>query len=169
MADWDTDFIKGQRGVSVVVLTLQQLGYHVQSLQENQTLWHRGDLYVSGIGFVEVKTDYTDYDNVYLEIDVAGKPGWVYASRADYVLVYFVKKGLMYLFPMPDIQRFVAEHYLVLRPKIRTATTYKDGSKWQSSGIPVAIEILCEAIPQTKKWEVLDDEDLLGRANEQLA
>lgn len=56
---------------------------------------------------VEYKTDFQAHrtGNAFLEVDTANKKGWVYTSKADYLLYFVVEDLLIYAIPFATLRK----------------------------------------------------------------
>lgn len=145
----------GARGVERVKKLLSQYGV-VDDLQDDRGWQKRGvDLYAPGLGYVEVKTDRHTPDRVFLEVDVEGsKPGGVFSSRADWLAVYFVKTKQLFLFRLPDLQFWLAQHYALLRATTyRVITSRRGRSVWSVGGVLVPLKVLRENVTSEEVGE----------------
>ena len=139
----------GAAGVEVAKQVLQDNGHgRITDMQGNKAMQKRGvDLLVSGLGYVEVKTDTHPSKNMYFELDVEGKPGAVDRCTADWWCVVFIQCCTMYLIPMPELSHWLREMYRAAKKKdIHTVGSQAGYAKWTARGMVVPTKELMRAL-----------------------
>jgi hypothetical protein len=85
----------------------------------------------------EVKTDTHKPKNLFLELSVGGKPGYVFKTRAEVLLYAFPERDLLYWLEMPKLLHWVHRHGSTFDLKIVTS---RNGTReWQAEGIAVPL------------------------------
>lgn len=153
---WSENYKQGALAVQTVAQVLIKDGHDVTPVMARPGQ-RRGDLYVSDMGYVEVKGDFSGHNSLFLETEVSGKPGWVFASRADWLAYYLHHSGEIYLIRMADLLRFLTEHYVILRQRTRTTLSRRGRQTWTSRGIPVSLDELDGTVSNVLKKEDEDD------------
>lgn len=141
----------GEMGVSTVKTVLRSRGYVVEDLQKDMSMQKRGvDLFVEGVGYIEVKTDSYEPTNFFFELDSSGKPGAVDRSCADYFCVFFFRHHIIYLIPRAELQKWLRDHYANIKEacpnRIKHIGSSQGTSKWQATGLVVPKEELLKDI-----------------------
>ena len=128
----------GAKGAEWVVRALNERDVGITLTDDEQ---HRG---VDGIspqwGRVEIKVDFHDRSpNVFLEVEVDGKPGAIFTSRADVLIYAFPRTGDIYIFPMAWVQYWLAIHLGELKRQgaVREIHTRNHSREWQATGVVV--------------------------------
>lgn len=137
----------GRSGVSVVKKFLTAQGHNVADYDDNQEQQMRGvDIFATGVGNIEVKTDMATTDNVFLEVESMGKPGCIFSSRSDWLYIVFVKQGRIFRVRLPRLQWWLAQHYGLLNSSRMKKTIHsRNGSKkWSVTGFAVPKTVLVE-------------------------
>lgn len=149
----------GRMGVETVISVLQKRGYICKDLQDDMEMQHRGvDLYVEGLGYLEVKTDSHSPENFFLELDVKGKPGAIDRSTADYFCILFPNYQVIYLLPRAELQQWLRENYSWIKDEhpdwIRTIHSTAGKSRWSARGVIVPRTVLMKQVSvATLKWK----------------
>lgn len=145
---WKAQQRVGKWGVRQVSSCLVRLGYVVESVENDKNYFRQDiDLLVRGAKrkrwtTCEVKTDLHETGNVYLETRTAkGRPGCVFASRAQVWLYWFPNMGILLTMRLPDLQLWLAENMVELSSS-HTITSRAGKKTWDVSGYTVPIERL---------------------------
>ncbi len=141
----------GALGVEIAKSVLHKRFGEIKDLQGDMAEQKRGvDLWVEGLGYIEVKTDSHSPERVFLELDVGGKPGAVDRSTSDYFCVLFYRYHLMVIIPRPELQQWLREHYEeIVRDHagwIKTIHSRAGKSTWSARGMAVPRAVLARSI-----------------------
>ena len=139
----------GAMGVTLAKTVLRSRFPNITDLQADMEQQKRGvDLYVEGLGYLEVKTDSHRPRNFFLELSVSGKPGAVDRSTADWFCILFFKHKVLYLIPRSNLQMWLRENYawiLQEHPEWIKRTRSREGkSIWLAEGVIIPRELLIE-------------------------
>ena len=137
----------GRRGVKLAKDILSEQYETVMDLDEDMAAQRRGiDVFVPSLGYLEIKCETYAPKNVFLEIEVAGKPGAIDRSCADYLAYIYPDYGLMLLLPRPELQKWLRENWSwILRERrkwVKKVRSAHKGRKWQATGIAIPINVL---------------------------
>lgn len=111
------------------------------------------DAFVEGLGTVEVKTDrHRDSGNFFFEVEVGGKPGCIFASRADWLLYWFPPDEV-YLIPLPELQYWLAANWRKYAEQRRERDVYsrRGQRKWRAVGIIPRRTTILHEVPGARK------------------
>ena len=153
----------GELGVATVKTVLKDRGYVVKDLQNDKPMQKRGvDLYVEGLGYLEVKTDSYTPTNFFFELDCNGKPGAVDRSCADCFCVYFFRHRVMYLLPRAALQKWLRENYhriVTEQPnRLKRIGSENNGEVWYAHGLVVPKDEVINSIgAEVVSWEEEDE------------
>ncbi len=100
----------------------------------------RGIDFIWDSTWVDIKTDTHDSNNIALEVEVDGKPGVVFSSRAQIWVYIFLKTGVWLILDMPRLQQFVALHYSEY--PLRKVYSANKTKQWSASVLLVPQEVL---------------------------
>lgn len=148
----------GEEGVEIVKRVLGVKYPNIIDLQDDHEMQKRGiDLYIGGLGYVEVKSDSHRTDNLFLELDVGGKPGAIDRSCSDVFCILFFKHATLYLIPRAELQQWLREWYvwnLDNEPgRLKVVHSSAGPASWQARGLVIPTCVLEEAIPGIVKME----------------
>lgn len=140
----------GELGVSVVKEMLRDVG-RIKDFRDNARVQKRGiDLYVEHIGYIEVKTDSHSPKNVFLELEVAGKPGGIDRSCADYIVFLYYRYNVAYVFRRDELQMWLRNNYHTLvaeHPEMYKEILSSSGNNtWSAHGLIVPLKMLTETL-----------------------
>jgi len=153
----------GAMGVQLAKGVLRSRYQHIEDYGEDEEMQRRGiDLYVEGLGFIEVKTDTHKPRNFFFELDVEGKPGAVDRSSADYFCVVFPEHRVIYLVPRPDLQKWLRDNLAWIRRErprwIKTIRSNESGRYWRARGVIVPRRMLMTDIKVSViRWSEKDE------------
>lgn len=155
----------GAMGVQIAKTVLRSRYPEIEDLQNNKAEQKRGiDLYVQGLGYLEVKTDSHSPRNLFLELEVSGKPGAVDRSAADYFCVLFYRWRVVYLIPRPELQKWMRENYAWILEEhpgwVKIIRSRAGRSRWSAKGIALPRRVLMEDI-LVKVIEWTEEEEAL--------
>lgn len=141
----------GEMGVRLAKTVLRYKYPVITDLQDNMEMQKRGvDLYVEGLGYLEVKTDSHSPQRLFLELDVSGKPGAVDRSCADYFCVLFYKHRVMYLVSRSELQQWLREKYAWVQEAhpdwIKVIRSKSNKSTWSARGVVVPRVLLAQEV-----------------------
>ena len=142
--DFGGQFEIGKQGVEILKgLTAGCIDYLNDMDKQKRGI----DLFIPGVGYVEVKTDTTEYENVFLEVDTEGRPGGIFNSRADWLYMVFIKQGVVFSVSLPRVQHWLAQHYGLLNSTCRRTIVSRRGkARWTVGGFIVSRAVLVEEI-----------------------
>lgn len=151
--DWEQQLAAGRHGESRVIRHLLDKGHDVTDVSHDK-VWQRRDVdLVVDQWTVELKTDSHAPVNVFAETTVGGKPGYLYKSRADYLLTLYSRHGVLLWVPLSSLLWWIGEHGPSL--KRRTITSRRSGRVWTAEGLLVPVSGLLSA--GLAKEDHLDD------------
>jgi hypothetical protein len=135
----------GQMGVSIAKSIIRSKYPNIKDFNDDMEMQRRGiDLWVEGLGYVEIKSDSHSSDKLFFELTVMGKPGAVDRCCADYYIVLYYKEHLMLIIKRADLQQWLREHWSWIRTKnptwVKTISSTQNGKYWNSVGITVPRE-----------------------------
>jgi hypothetical protein len=137
----------GAQGEVAVRAWLERAGYTVDDVSADAAERKRDvDCYIEKDGVrlaAEIKTDSHAPDNLFVELTVDDKPGYLYKSRADILLYYFPGAHTLLWLPLASLAWWVHEHASDLK-RIRIKST-RGKRSWYSEGIVVPVAGLVEA------------------------
>ncbi len=145
--DFDEQLSVGRKGVEIVKSLLEEEGNNIVDYNDNQEQQRRGlDLFATHVGNIEVKTDTTDSDNVFLEVESMGTPGCIFKSRADWIYIVFINQGRIFRARLPKLQWWLAQHYGLLNAsRMKKVVQSRRGSNtWSVTGFVVPKTVLVE-------------------------
>lgn len=133
---------KGMLGVKFVKSILRSKYPKIVDYEKDMTMQKLGiDLYVDGLGFVEVKTDLHDTDNFYFEISTSGSPGAIFNSSASWFAILFPKLHEMWLIRRSNLQYWLAMNLGYLEKtypeRFKTITSNRGSRHWSAKGVIV--------------------------------
>lgn len=149
----------GRDGVELAKQILRKHYDTVFDYDNDMETQHRGvDVYVGGLGHIEIKTETYPPKNVFLELSVAGKPGAIDRSCATYLAYIYPDYGLMLLLPRSELQKWLRENFSwILRERrkwVKKVRSAHKGRKWQATGIAVPINIILKDLKVVLiEWE----------------
>lgn len=112
--------------------------------------WQRRDTdaIISGIT-VEIKADSHEPINLFLETDGPGGYGWLFKSRAQRLLYFFPKAGVLYSIPFAYLLLWASTH-LRQYPK-RVIASRHGRNEWTTTGyiVPIA-DLVAAGVPMQK-------------------
>lgn len=98
----------GKMGVDLAVDILRDRYDDVENYEHHMDFQARGiDIFVGGLGFVEVKTDLHTTKNFYFELSMNDGPGGLDKSAADYFAFVFPNERKMFLIKRPELQHWL--------------------------------------------------------------
>ncbi len=115
----------------------------VTDVRKSPIFQKRGIDFIWDSQWVDIKTDTHDSPNIALEVEVDGKPGCVFTSRAQVWVYIFLKTGKWFILDMPRLQQFVAMHYSEY--PVRKVYSANKKQQWSASVLLVPKEILLKA------------------------
>jgi hypothetical protein len=129
-------------GVAIAKSIIRSRYPVIKDFNDDQEMQRRGiDLWVEGLGYVEIKSDSHPSDKIFLELSVTGKPGAVDRCCADYYVVLFYKEHLMLMFKRAELQQWLREHWFYIRTKqptwVKTINSTQNGKFWSAVGVTV--------------------------------
>lgn len=155
--DFSEQLTIGRDGVAIIKAYLETKGIKVTDFQDNPEQQARGiDLYAEGYGNLEVKTDTHSNARVWLELDVGGKPGCIFRSRADYLVICWVKDNVAAVYKLPEVQLWLMLNYqgLYLGGALRAVFSHRGHKQWYSLGVPVLRVDLEAGLTYKKEWKL---------------
>jgi len=111
---------------------------------------------------VEHKADNTTHPNLYLETwsnRSREKRGWLYTSRADVLMYHFLKRDDLWIYSMPELQRWAIERGGINRDGLKEVPQNKRAQLNDTWGVPVPVSLLKRQIrtvlvhPQRRTFE----------------
>lgn len=128
----------GRAGEREVIAWLQRSGYEVEDVTADPQWRGRDvDLILTGGVTAEIKTDTHPPEALFVELDVDGRAGYVFKTRADVLLYYFSGyRKLLWLKPA-DLAHWTHEHKGEFR-LIEVRSRRRD-SEWVAKGIVVPV------------------------------
>jgi hypothetical protein len=142
--DWKQSLIAGEAGELRFVHLMRSRGHQVEDVRDI-TAWQKRDVdYIVGSKFVEVKTDFHDTGNIFIElVGSNNRPGCIFKSRADLWAYLFPDRDEGYLINIPELLLWLVDFAGEYE---RHAITTVDGyDRWTVLGIAVPIVQLTEA------------------------
>jgi hypothetical protein len=140
----------GEKGVQVVKEQLNQLYPGTTEIDDRDMQKNGVDLHVPGLGWVEVKCDSHTTGNVFLELEVDGKPGWVDCCGATFVAFYYPGLSAVYLIQRSELQRWLRHHYTEILEKhkdwVKRIRSRRGKSTWETIGLAIPWEVLKQDI-----------------------
>lgn len=148
----------GAKGVEIVKEVLKERYPDIVDLQDDRVMQKRGiDLWVGGLGYVEVKSDSHKPDNLFLELDVGGRPGAIDRSCSDCFCILFFRHCVLYFIPRAELQQWLREWYswtLDNEPtRLKVVQSSAGNASWSARGLVVPTYVLEQAIPGIVKME----------------
>lgn len=108
--EFDEQMEVGREGVALATSLFEKKYGAPYNYEAIAFMQHRGvDLYVSKLGYVEVKTDLHTTKNFFFELSVDGGPGGLDKSAADYFAFLFPNEGKMFLIKRPDLMHWLRD------------------------------------------------------------
>jgi len=155
-------------GVQVAKAVLRSHYEDIEDYANDKEMQKRGiDLYVGGLGYLEVKTDTHSPDRFFFELDVEGKPGAVDRSSADYFGILFPEHRVLYLIPRPALQKWLRDNMGWIEKehpeRVRFITSNENGRCWRAKGVIVPRRILAADIKISAISWVEEDEVIVGK------
>ena len=137
----------GALGVQIAKSILRPRYTDIVDYADDYEMQQRGvDLYVPGLGYVEVKTDTYAPERFFFELDVEGKPGAVDRSSADYFCIVYPSYRVMYLIPRPALQKWLRDNLAWIEEQhsewVKHTTSREHGHAWRATGIIVPHHLL---------------------------
>ena len=158
----------GAMGVQMAKSVLRSHYEDIEDYANDREMQKRGiDLYVAGLGYIEVKTDTHSPDRFFFELDVEGKPGAVDRSSADYFGILFPEYRVLYLIPRPQLQKWLRDNLSWIEEEhpewVKHITSNENGRHWRATGVIVprrvlAMNIKISAISWVEEDEVIGKE-----------
>lgn len=141
---------RGETGVLIAKMALRSRYPMIKDYARDMEMQKRGvDLYVEGLGFIEIKADYhDDSPNFFLEVSVGKNPGAVDRSGAEYFCFIYPNKRQMYLLPRAHIAKWMREHWTeyIKNNRVIHIKSHQGRHSWSADGITVNRERLIEYI-----------------------
>lgn len=110
------------------------------------------------LGFVEVKTDTHSEDNMFIELSVGSKPGWLFRSAADHLVYFFIETGALYIIPLPELRLWMhlyLDFYLTEdRNREKRIVSSSNGRRWITIGVTIPSEDILKGVPGAKRVEI---------------
>lgn len=142
--EWHAQVAKGDAGLAEVVAWLEGQELEVTRVDADRAWRDRDiDLLVSGNGVertVEVKSDYHGSGGLFVELTVDNRPGYLYKSRAQDLLYYYPREGVLYWVDLPRLQWWLRDKTYPLK----TVTSRRGARTWVAQGIVVNAEDLAK-------------------------
>ena len=108
--------------------------------------------------YYEIKTDTHEARNFFIELEVDGKPGWLYSSCADAVIYYFVEEGVAFIIPMPALRMWCGNeltNYVDQDPRnAKEIVSGRGRNRWVTLGVTVPVGRLLFDIDDIEVVEV---------------
>jgi len=161
--NFDTQLSIGEAGVRLAKMILRACYSKIIDFRDQPIPQKRGiDLYVGGLGHVEVKTDMHKPKNFFLELSSDGKPGAVDRSCADFFCIIFPQARMMYLLPRPELQMWLRDNIQwvdnLYKGWIITVKSHSKGREWDAVGLIVPIWRLQQDLDIVQiKWNEEDE------------
>lgn len=138
--DFDEQVAQGKRGEDAILRYLKGKYTHVLDYRRSRA-WQKRDIdFFVDQWWVELKTDEHKPVNLFAELTVDGRAGYVYKSRADYLLTWFRRYHVAYWTPMMGLGWWVGEHGPALERKV--ITSKRGGRVWRAEGVLIPISAL---------------------------
>lgn len=153
----------GAMGVQIAKSVLRSRYDHIEDYADDVEMQRRGiDLYVKGLGYLEVKTDTHSPKRFFFELDVEGKPGAVDRCSADYYCIIFPESRVIYLIPRPDLQKWLRDNLQWLETDhkdwFKCTTSNERGRYWRATGVVVPKRLLMKSIKiDVIRWKEEDE------------
>jgi len=166
-----TSLAKGASGVMLAKMVLRSKFPVIEDFDKDMRMQKRGiDLYVENLGYLEVKTDFHDTANFFVEVSVGVKPGTLDRSCADYLCCIFPTQRIMYILPRAYVVKYLRDKWAWLKrkKKVREITSYQGRNTWTAKGVIIDKQQLIRAIRRMKgkvleiTWE--ESEEVLARS-----
>jgi hypothetical protein len=140
--DFKTSLNMGEMGVTIAKAVLRSRYSSIIDYNNDMAMQKRGiDLWVEGLGFIEVKTDSHSSDKFFFELSVQNKPGAVDRCCADYFAMLYFKERVMYLVKRPELQKWLREHWRWMKSDhpdwVKEITSTSQGKEWKAVGVAV--------------------------------
>ena len=145
--DFDTQLNIGALGVQIAKSILRARYPYITDYAEDKEMQRRGvDLYVEGLGYLEVKTDTHDPRRLFFELAVGDKPGAVDRCSADYFCVLYPEHRVIYLIPRPELQKWLRENIGWIERKrpywLKDTASRNEGRRWRATGVVIPRRLL---------------------------
>ena len=157
----------GALGVQLAKLVLRRYYPHIEDFADDQEMQRRGvDLFVDGLGYLEVKTDTHSSRRFFFELSVSGKPGAVDRSCADWFCIIYPQERVVYLVSRPELQMWLRNNLPWIRRDcpdwIKHVDSYVGNRTWRATGVVIPARRLMtdtrvEVIQWTEEQERLAD------------
>lgn len=137
----------GAMGVQLAKTVLRARYEEIVDYADDLEMQKRGiDLYVVGLGYIEVKTDTHQPEAFFFELDVEGKPGAVDRSCADFFCVIFPEYRVMYLIPRPALQQWLRENMCWVEDEhrrwIKRIRSDQGKNHWRATGVVIPRDLI---------------------------
>lgn len=141
---FDTQLSIGEAGVRLAKMVLRAVYPKIVDLKNDSIAQKRGiDLFITDLGYVEVKTDLHKPKNFFLELSSDGKPGAIDRSCADYFCFIFPYHRIIYLIERPYLQQWLRNNIAWVRRRykkwIKTVKSHSDWNQWNAVGLVIPI------------------------------
>jgi len=146
--DYATNKAEGQAGEELAVQLLAPHFESIEQYSEDPFFQKRGiDLWVLGLGYVDVKTDTHQPINLFFEVvGPHNSPGGFDKSRADYYLYMFPLARLAYVLDVPETVFWLREYLPQLQLKRHVIWNQGLYERYYTEGYAVPIAGLPEYI-----------------------
>lgn len=149
--DFTTSKEKGEMGVILAKAILRERYPDIIDYNDDRVMQSRGiDLDVSGLGWVEVKTDFHKPENIFIELESNGRPGTVDKSSSQYFAYIFPRSRVMFLIPTAELRwwlRMYGMQLASIEPNIhKVVESHRGSSSWYAEGLAMPIEYIQEKL-----------------------
>lgn len=140
---WTEQLAVGEAGERRFVSLMRSFGQPVTDLRQD-TWYRKRDIdYRVGKNTVEVKTDMHSTGNVFIElVGGSGKPGCIFASRADMWAYLFPLEDTFYFIRVPELLLWLIDYSREYERK--AITSHRGKRKWTVLGIAIPVKRLLE-------------------------
>lgn len=137
----------GAMGVQLAKTILRARFTEIVDYEKDLEMQRRGiDLYVEGLGYIEVKTDTHKPEAFFFELNVENRPGAVDRSCADYFCIIFPEYRVMYLIPRPELQQWLRNNIYWIEEEernwIKKIESDQGRNHWRATGVVVPRTLL---------------------------
>jgi len=156
----------GEMGVELAKRVLRIKYPVIRDLQNDKKQQNRGvDLHVEGLGYLEVKTDSHNPIRFFLELEVSGKPGTIYKSKADWFCFFFFNYQKMYLLPRVDLQHWMKRNVPDIKQEhpdwVKTIRSHASLTTWSAKGLVVPSQRVLQGVNTVVVSWVIEDDAIL--------
>lgn len=140
---WKEQLAVGEAGARRFTAVMRACGQNVTDVQADKWFRKRDIDLLVGEQMVEVKTDLHDTGNVFIElVGGSGKPGCIFASRADTWAYIFPLEDVFYFIRVPEMLLWLIDFSREYERK--AITSHRGKQRWTVLGIAVPIKRLLE-------------------------